>query len=133
MFVCGPLDMRRRVVKLLLKDAQVVDCGTIETEADAERWVKARAARENVNLEPAAAAELVDRAGLDIVRLRAGFERVTLYALGQPAITADDVRQAVPAGRRRRPIWASPTRSGATTRVRRCVSWGWRSTAGTSP
>ena len=54
MFVCGPLDMRRRVVKLLLKDAQVVDCGTIETEADAQRWVKARAAREQVNLEPAA-------------------------------------------------------------------------------
>ena len=38
------------------------------------------------------------RAGLDIVRLRAGLERLTLYAMGQPTITADDVRQAVPAG-----------------------------------
>ena len=27
-FVCGPLDERRRVVKLLIKQAVVVDCGT---------------------------------------------------------------------------------------------------------
>src|SRR5262245_5119926 len=44
-FVCGPLDQRRRLVKLLLKEAQVVDCGTITDAADAERWVKARAER----------------------------------------------------------------------------------------
>ena len=30
-FVCSALDMRRRVVKLLVKESQVVDCGTIET------------------------------------------------------------------------------------------------------
>jgi DNA polymerase-3 subunit delta len=97
-FVCGALDLRRRTVKLLLKEAQVVDCGTIDNEADAERWVKARAAREGVTLEPAAVRALVERAGLDLQRLRAGLERVALYALGQPAITADDVRQAVVAG-----------------------------------
>ena len=104
-FVCGPLDLRRRVIKLLLKVAHVVDCGTIETEADAQRWVKARAAREHVNLEPAAAAELVARAGLDLVRLRAGFDRVTLYAMGQAAITVDDVRQAVTAGPEAQADW----------------------------
>jgi DNA polymerase-3 subunit delta len=97
-FVCGALDMRRRLVKRLAKDAQVVDCGTIESEADAERWVKARAARERVNLEPAAARALVERAGLDIRRLRAGLERLALYAMGQATITLDDVRQAVVAG-----------------------------------
>jgi DNA polymerase-3 subunit delta len=97
-FVCSALDQRRRVIKLLLKVAHVVDCGTIESEADAQRWVKARAAREKVSLEPAAAAELVARAGLDIARLRAGLDRVTLYAAGQATITADDVRQAVTAG-----------------------------------
>src|ERR1051325_2395373 len=36
-FVCGPLDQRRRLVKLLLKEAQVVDCGTITDAADAGR------------------------------------------------------------------------------------------------
>ncbi len=97
-FVCGALDMRRRVVKLLLKDAQIVDCGTIVTDADAERWVKARAARDGVILDAAAGRALVGRAGLDIPRLRAGLERVALYALGQSKVTADDVRQAVAAG-----------------------------------
>lgn len=96
--VSAPLDQRRRVWKLLSKSAHIVDCGTIEDAADAERWLKVRAAREGANLDPGAVRLLVERAGLDIVRLRAGLERVILYALGQPAITADDVRQSVPAG-----------------------------------
>lgn len=98
-FVCAALDQRRRVVKLLLKQAQCVDCGSIENAADAEKWVKARAAREGgPTLEPAAVKALVDRAGLDLVRLRAGLERARLYSLGQPTVTADDIRQVVPAG-----------------------------------
>jgi len=104
-FVCGPLDRRRRVIQLLLKVAHVVDCGTIESEGDAQRWVKARAAREKVTLEPAAVAELVARAGLDIVRLRAGFDRLALYAMGQPAITVEDVRQSVSAGPEAQADW----------------------------
>jgi DNA polymerase-3 subunit delta len=95
-FVCGPLDKRRRIVNLLIKEAQVVDCGTIADPADAERWVKARAERDKVPLDTAAVRALVERAGADIVRLRGGLERVALYAMGQPKITADDVRQVVP-------------------------------------
>jgi DNA polymerase-3 subunit delta len=97
-FVCGALDQRRRVVKRLLAAAQVVDCGTIEDEAAAERWVKTRAARERIPVDGSAVAALVERSGLDIVRLRAGLERVALYAMGQKAITAADVKQAMPAG-----------------------------------
>lgn len=96
--VCGALDQRRRIVKLLVKTAPVVDCGTIADASDAERWVRARAAREKAPLDAGAVAALVERAGLDIVRLRAGLERVMLYALGQTAITAADVRAAVVAG-----------------------------------
>ncbi|HET9362296.1 MAG TPA: DNA polymerase III subunit delta [Vicinamibacterales bacterium] len=96
-FVCGLLDMRRRVVKQLLKQAQIVDCGSIENEADAERWVRARAARDNVALDPAAARALVERTGPDLVRLRAGLERVALFAMGR-AVTRDDVRLAVAPG-----------------------------------
>jgi DNA polymerase-3 subunit delta len=96
-FVCGPLDERRRVVKLLLKQAEIVDCGTIADASDAERWVKRRATKEGANLEPAAVTALVDRTGLDLVRLRAGLERVLLYSMGEPVVTARDVRQAVPA------------------------------------
>jgi DNA polymerase-3 subunit delta len=97
-FVCGAVDRRRTIVKLLLKEAQVVDCGTIEDAADAERWLKGRATRERVTFEPGAARALIERAGLDIVRLRSAFDRVVLYAFGQAAITVDDVRQSVPAG-----------------------------------
>src|SRR4029434_7799204 len=49
-FVCGPLDQRRRLVKLLLKEAHVVDCGTITDATDAERWVRARAERDKIPL-----------------------------------------------------------------------------------
>jgi len=96
-FVCGALDQRRRLVKLLLKEAQLVDCGTITDAADADRWVKAKAERDKVPLDAAAARALVERAGTDIVRLRNGLERVALYAMGQSKITAEDVRQVVPA------------------------------------
>jgi DNA polymerase-3 subunit delta len=96
--VCGPLDRRRRIVKKLLEQALVVDCGTITDAADAERWVKARAARDGVTFQTGAATALVERAGPDLVRLRAGFERVVLYAMGQPSITAADVRESVSAG-----------------------------------
>ena len=96
-FVCGPLDQRRRLVKLLLKEAQVIDCGTITDAADAERWVRARAERDKVPIDAAAVRTLVERAGVDIVRLRTGLERVALYAMGQSKVTAEDVRQVVPA------------------------------------
>jgi DNA polymerase-3 subunit delta len=104
-FVCGQLDRRRRVVQLLRNVAHEVDCGTIESQADAQRWVKARAARERVTLEPAAVNELVARAGLDVARLRAGFDRLTLYALGQSIITVDDVRQSVVVGPEAQADW----------------------------
>jgi DNA polymerase III delta subunit len=96
-FVCGAVDRRRRAVKILLERASVVDCGTVVDAADAERWVKVRAARDGVNLDAGAVRALVARGGLDVVRLRAGLERVALYAMGQTTITADDVKQVMPA------------------------------------
>ena len=97
-FVCGVLDQRRRLVKWLVKEAPLVNCGAIETDADAERWIKARAAREKIPLEAEAVQVLVAKAAGDLVRLRAGLERVALYAMGQATITAADVREAVPQG-----------------------------------
>jgi DNA polymerase III subunit delta len=97
-FICGAIDKRRRVVRKLMSVAQVINCGVIENEADAERWVKVRAARDGITLDPATPRALVARAGLDIVRLRAGLERVSLYTMGQATITPDDVHQAVSPG-----------------------------------
>jgi DNA polymerase-3 subunit delta len=97
-FVCGAVDLRRRVAKMLVKDAGVVNCGTIETPEEAERWIAARAQREQIPLGPGAARALAARAGTDIVRLRAGLERLALFAMGRPSITVEDVREAVAAG-----------------------------------
>ena len=38
--VAGALDKRSRMYKLLAKQATVVECGAIEDQADAERWVR---------------------------------------------------------------------------------------------
>jgi len=97
-FVCGAVDRRRRVFKKLMQAAHVVDCGTIGDESDAYRWVKARASALKISLDSAAVRALVHRTGLDIVRLRGGLERLAIYGMGQAAITAEDVQQAVPAG-----------------------------------
>ncbi len=96
-FVCGQLDERRKGVKRLREQASVVDCGTITTDADAEQWVKARMGGHGPALEPDAVRALVQRSGNEIGRLRSGLERVKLYALGQATVTAQDVREAVPA------------------------------------
>ena len=76
------------------KRATIVECGVIENQADAERWVRTRIA----------AAGVADRSGggaaagrsapaPDVKRLRGDVDRLLLYALGQTAITVDDVRQ----------------------------------------
>jgi DNA polymerase-3 subunit delta len=96
--VCGELDLRRRLIKLLLKQAEVVDCGTVTNAADADRWVRARARRDNVPLDAAVVRAIVERVGPDVVRLRAALERLVLYTAGESQITVDDVRQAVPPG-----------------------------------
>ena len=97
-FVCGVVDKRRTSFKKLIQAAQVVDCGTIGDPSDADRWVRARASALKISLDAAAVRALLERTGLDLVRLRAGLERLALYGMGQSTISAEDVRQAVPAG-----------------------------------
>ncbi|MGE0393848.1 MAG: DNA polymerase III subunit delta [Vicinamibacterales bacterium] len=96
-FVSGRLDERRRIVKQLKEHAAVVDCGTVIDRESAERWVVTRAAKEGVVLGPGAARALAHRVGADIVALRSAFERVSLYALGTPQVTVEDVKVVVPA------------------------------------
>jgi DNA polymerase-3 subunit delta len=90
--VAGTLDKRSRMYRLLQKQATIVECGTIEDGADAERWVRNRIAAGGAEIEPAAARLLVQRAGLDVRRLRGEVERLLLYALGQKRIGVDDAR-----------------------------------------
>jgi DNA polymerase III subunit delta len=91
-FVTSNLDKRSRMFKLLQKHVTVVECGAIEDRADAERWVRTRIAAGGAEIEPAAARLLVDRAGLDLRRLRGEVDRLLLYALGQKRIGVEDAR-----------------------------------------
>ena len=92
-FVAGSVDKRGKMYKALARQATVVECGAIEDQADAERWVKTRVAAAGAEIEPLAARRLAERAGADVKRLRGEVDRLLLYALGQSRITADDVRE----------------------------------------
>jgi len=93
--VASPLDKRGRFYKSLLRHATVVECGVLESSADAERWVRAKVGASGATIEPAAARLLADRCGTDVTRLRNDVERLMLYALGEKTITVDAARQIV--------------------------------------
>lgn len=89
------LDRGRRITKLLLKHALIVDCGTLDTAADAARWITTRLDRDEMTIEPAAIRELIDAVGIDLPRIRAEIDRLVLYAAGEPMITTAHVKDAV--------------------------------------
>jgi DNA polymerase III delta subunit len=94
-FVAGSLDKRSRMYKLMIKHATIVECGVLEDQADAERWVRTRTAAAGVEIEPKAARLLAERAGPDVARLRNDVDRLLLYALGHKRVTEQDVRELV--------------------------------------
>jgi DNA polymerase-3 subunit delta len=94
-FVSGSLDKRSRIFKQLSRSSTLVECGVIESQADAERWVRNRVVAAGVQIEAAAARLLAERNGTDLKRLRNDVERLLLYALGQKTIVVDDARQVV--------------------------------------
>ncbi|MGE3705080.1 MAG: DNA polymerase III subunit delta [Vicinamibacterales bacterium] len=94
-FVAASLDRRGRMFKLLQKHATIVECGAIEDQADAERWIRTRVAAAGAEIEPAGARLLAERGGTDLKRLRNDVDRLLLYALGQKVVTLADVREIV--------------------------------------
>ena len=60
--VAGTVDRRSRMFKLLSRQATLVECGVIEDLADAERWVKGRVAAAGMDIAPAGARLLAERA-----------------------------------------------------------------------
>jgi DNA polymerase-3 subunit delta len=90
--VAAAIDRRLKVFKLLARQATIVDCGVLESVADAEHWVRNQVAARGVRIEPAAARLLAQRAGADIIRLRDEVDRLLLYALGQPTIGVTEAR-----------------------------------------
>jgi DNA polymerase-3 subunit delta len=93
--VAGAIDKRTRMFKALSRLATIVECGVLETAADAERWVRNRVSAAGAAIEPAGARMLAERCGTDVRRLRNDVDRLLLYALGQKTITLADVREIV--------------------------------------
>ena len=94
-FVAGPLDANRRVVKLLRKHADVVDCGTLANPREAAAWVTKRLEMDELAIEPKALALLLGSTGLSLGRIRAEVDKLVLYAAGEATITAAHVRDLV--------------------------------------
>jgi DNA polymerase-3 subunit delta len=94
-FVAGDLDANRRLVKQLRKHAIAVDCGTLESGADAGKWIRARLESDKMTIEPQAITLLLHATGLSLGRIRAEIEKLVLFAAGEPAITATHVKEMV--------------------------------------
>jgi len=93
--VTGSVDRRSRLFKLLARQAVLVECGVLESAADAERWIRNRVAAAGAAIAPAGARLLAERCGPDVKRLRNDVERLLLYAMGQKTIELADVREIV--------------------------------------
>ncbi len=94
-FVAGGLDANRRLVKILRKRADCVDCGSLETARDAEQWIQKRLDKDELTIEPKALQLLLATTGLSLGRIRAEVEKLVLYAAGESVITANHVRDLV--------------------------------------
>jgi DNA polymerase-3 subunit delta len=114
--VSDPLDRRSRIYKLLARQATLVECGLLEAVDDAARWVVTRVGAAGMKMDPAGAREMAVLAGFperptgdgrtgDVKRLRNDVDRLVLYALGQKAVSIDDVREVVGSGALQNP-WA---------------------------
>jgi len=94
-FVSGPLDANRRIVKLLRKHADVVDCGTLASPREAAIWIQKRLEKDELTIEPKALSLLLETTGLSLGRIRAEVEKLVLYAAGESGINAQHVRDLV--------------------------------------
>ena len=94
-FVAGGLDGNRRLVKILRKRADCVDCGSLESPREAALWIQKRLDKDELTIEPKALSLLLDTTGLSLGRIRAEIEKLVLYAAGESAISANHVRDLV--------------------------------------
>ena len=94
-FVSGPLDANRRLVKLLRKHADVVDCGSLHDAREAAVWITKRLEKDELTIEPKAISLLLATTGLTLGRIRPEIEKLVLYAAGESMITATHVKELV--------------------------------------
>jgi DNA polymerase III delta subunit len=105
-FVAGALDANRRIVKLLRKHADVVDCGSLESPRDAAMWIQKRLEKDELTIEPRALNLLLQTTGLRLGRIRAEIEKLVLYVAGEAAITPAHVKDLVIPENESEGVWA---------------------------
>jgi DNA polymerase-3 subunit delta len=91
-WVAGALEGNRRLVKLMRKQAAVVDCGTLDSAADATKWIKAALQKDGLEIEPKAISALLEATGLSLGLIRAAVEKLALYVAGEKLVTVQHVR-----------------------------------------
>jgi DNA polymerase III delta subunit len=94
-FVAGSLDANRRIVKLLHKHADVVDCGSLESPREAAMWIQKRLEKDELTIDPKALNLLLQTTGLSLGRIRAEIEKLVLYAAGESVVTAAHIKDLV--------------------------------------
>lgn len=94
-FVAGALDSNRRLVKLLRKHGDCVDCGSLHSVQDAATWIRKRLEKDELVMDAKALALLLDATGLSLGRIRAEIEKLVLYAAGESIVTPNHVRDLV--------------------------------------
>lgn len=106
--VAADVDRSRRLYKSLQKTGTIVECwglrGSKDAKVDlrqvarvAEQLVKQAVTDAGLQIEPAAARLVAERAGTDIATLRGDLERLLLYAAGKQTIELKDVHEVVSA------------------------------------
>jgi DNA polymerase-3 subunit delta len=107
-FVAADVDRTRKLYKSLQKTATIVECWGLKGSKDArvdlrqvarvaEQLVKQTVADAGLQIEPAAARLIAERAGTDITTLRGDMDRLMLYAAGTKRIELKDVHEVVSA------------------------------------
>jgi DNA polymerase-3 subunit delta len=96
-FAADALDMRRKSATALSKGATVVTFDALP-EAEALRWVEARARGRGCRVDPNALGALVDLVGTDLARLAIEVDKLTTHA-GRGQIGLSAVRARVPRAR----------------------------------
>jgi DNA polymerase-3 subunit delta len=111
--VAAKLDKRIKLYAQLSKKGYL---HVLEAPRQLAPWLRAEAKRQGVQLEPAAAARLIDAVGDDLSRLALTVEQLGLYA-GARAVTSDDVDELV-ADTRERTVFELTDAIGAADRPR---------------
>ena len=90
--VADNLDGRRKITKLLLSKAAVVECSG---PSDPVKWVRERVAKEGLAIDARVARLVTERVGRDVSKLKSDVDRLVLYAADKGSITEDDVKAVV--------------------------------------